>query len=115
MSTYPPPATPPAPGMPYYQKDSTLAIVSLVTGISAYVFLPFIGALAAVITGHLASSEIKKSNGMVKGQGMATAGLVLGYVQLGLTLLAVIFIIILAALAPQFGSVFSDINSGMYY
>jgi hypothetical protein len=32
----------------------------------------------------MAKNEIRKSNGMVGGNGMATAGLVLGYIQLGL-------------------------------
>ena len=62
---------------------STLAIVSLISGIVTWFLLPFIAAVVAVITGHMAKNEIKKSNGMLGGNGMATAGLVLGYVQLG--------------------------------
>ena len=71
---------PPAP------STSTLAIVSLISGIVSWFLLPFIAAIAAVITGHMAKNEIKRSNGMLGGNGMATAGLVLGYVQLGLGL-----------------------------
>jgi len=41
------------------------------------VFIPF-SAVAAIILGHLALSEIKKSAGRLKGQGLATAGLILG-------------------------------------
>ena len=69
---------PPAP------TTSTLAIVSLISGIVSWFLIPFIAAIAAVITGHMAKNEIRKSNGMLSGNGMATAGLVLGYVQLGL-------------------------------
>ena len=41
----------------------------------------FLGSIAAIITGHMAKSEIKKSAGMVTGNGMATAGLILGYID----------------------------------
>ena len=71
---------------PPAQTTSTLAIVSLITGIGSWFILPFIAAIAAVITGHMAKTEIKKSNGTLGGNGMATAGLILGYVQLGLGL-----------------------------
>jgi uncharacterized membrane protein YvlD (DUF360 family) len=102
------PVMPPQP----YQRDSSTAIVSLVFGILAYFILPILGALVAVICGHVAMSEINNSNGLVKGKGLATAGLIMGYVQLGL------FVVVIAALlllAPTMGSVFSDINSSMYY
>ena len=72
--------------VPPAQVTSTLAIVSLISGIASWFILPFIAAVAAVITGHMAKNEIKKSNGMQGGNGMATAGMVLGYVQLGLGL-----------------------------
>jgi Domain of unknown function (DUF4190) len=74
---------PPAPLAP---PTSTLAIISLISGIVSWFLIPVIGAVAAVITGHMAKNEIRKSNGMLGGNGMATAGLVLGYVQLGLGL-----------------------------
>ena len=82
---------PPAP------TTSTLAIVSLIAGIVSWLFLPFFAAVAAVVTGHMAKNEIKKSNGTIGGNGMATAGLVLGYVQLGLGLC--ICIVVAAMLA----------------
>ncbi|OGO14012.1 MAG: hypothetical protein A2Z66_12925 [Chloroflexi bacterium RBG_13_66_10] len=65
-------------------RTSTMAIVSLITGILAYVMLPFVGAIAAVITGHLAKKEIRESGGWLIGDGLATAGLILGYVHLAL-------------------------------
>jgi Domain of unknown function (DUF4190) len=70
-------------------RTSTTAIISLVAGILGFVqVLPFIGPIIAIITGHMAKSEIKHSNGMVTGNGMATAGLVLGYIMLALGLCA---------------------------
>jgi hypothetical protein len=72
--------------LPPAQTTSTLAIVSLISGIVSWFLIPFIAAVAAVITGHMAKNEIKKSNGMISGNGLATAGLVLGYIQIGLGL-----------------------------
>jgi hypothetical protein len=66
-------------------KTSTAAIISLIAGILGFVqILPVIGPIAAVIAGHMAKSEIKKSGGMVTGNGMATTGLILGYVMIAL-------------------------------
>jgi hypothetical protein len=70
--------------LPPAQTTSTLAIVSLISGIVSWFLIPFVAAVAAIITGHMAKNEIKKSNGMLSGNGMATAGLVLGYIQVGL-------------------------------
>jgi hypothetical protein len=64
-------------------RTSTLAIVALVSGILAWVCLPFVGALVAVICGHLARGEIRgAAAGSIEGDGMAVAGLVLGWLQL---------------------------------
>jgi hypothetical protein len=65
-------------------RTSTTAIISLIGGIAGWTILPLLGSIVAIITGHIAKGEIKRSNGMVTGNGMATAGLILGYVALGL-------------------------------
>lgn len=67
-------------------ETSTLAVVSLVAGILSFMVLPVIGGLAAVITGHMARNEIRDSQGRLTGDGLATAGLVLGYANLALGL-----------------------------
>lgn len=59
---------------------NSLAVVSLVSGILSWVLCPFVGAVVAVITGHVARGQIKTSG--EAGGGMAVAGLVLGYVHL---------------------------------
>jgi hypothetical protein len=89
---------PPVPPLPPIQTTSTLAIVSLVSGIVSWFLIPFIAAVAAVITGHMAKTEIKKSNGMIGGNGLATAGLVLGYVQLGLGLCVCLVVAVMVVL-----------------
>jgi type II secretory pathway pseudopilin PulG len=68
---------------------SGLAITSLVSGILGFVSLG-VGSIVAIITGHLALSEIKKSIGAIGGKGMAVAGLILGYSFICLTVLAII-------------------------
>jgi len=56
-----------------------MALVSLIAGITGWTILPFLGSIVAIITGHMAKSEISKSGGTVTGGGMATIGLILGY------------------------------------
>lgn len=79
----------PYPPLQSVTRTSSMAIISLVGGITGWTVLPFLGSLAAIIFGHLAKSEIKKSGGMLTGNGMATAGLVLGYIALALGLCAI--------------------------
>lgn len=87
------------------KRDSTLAIVSLVTGIVGWTILPFIGSIVAVITGHLAKKEIRESGGTLGGDGMALAGLILGYTMIGLAILSlIIFITVIVLLVPTTNS-----------
>ncbi len=62
-------------------KSSGLALASLLCGIGVFLLFPllFLFAPLAVIFGHIAKSKIKGSAGTVGGDGMATAGLVMGY------------------------------------
>jgi hypothetical protein len=71
----------PAGGAP--ATTSAKAITSLVLSI---VWLCGLGSLIAVILGHLARGDIKRSQGRVGGRGLATAGLVIGYLGLAFTL-----------------------------
>jgi hypothetical protein len=73
--------------------------VRLVFGILSWVMLPLIGQIVAVVAGHMARAEIRRSNGQVAGSGMATAGLVLGYLQIALFVLAICAIIAIGVLA----------------
>jgi hypothetical protein len=86
-----------APGSTPYvvagPPNSTAAIVSLVFGILSWVMLPMIGPIVAVVAGHMARGEIRRSNGQIGGDGMAIAGLVLGYIQIMLLVLALCAIV----------------------
>ncbi len=80
---------------PTRSSTNSLAIVSLVFGVLAWCVLPFVGALVAVICGHLARGEIRRApvDQRMEGDGMAIAGMVLGYVQLAVSVIVVFFII----------------------
>ncbi|WDS36177.1 DUF4190 domain-containing protein [Pseudoxanthomonas sp.] len=71
------------------RPTSSLSVVSLVFGILGWTFLPAIGAIAAVITGHMARAEIRRSGGQIEGDGMAVAGLILGWLAIGLAIASV--------------------------
>lgn len=76
------------------EKNSGLAIASLVCGIASFLLLLLTG-IPAIICGHMALGKIKKSQGSLGGRGMAITGLILGYVSILLTLV----VAALAALA----------------
>jgi len=82
----------PIPGGAVPGQTSGKAVGSLVCGIF---FLFFPTAIAAIILGHISLSEIRKSAGRLQGQGMAIAGLVLGYMGVA----AIPLILIIAAIA----------------
>ncbi|MFZ4519612.1 MAG: DUF4190 domain-containing protein [Microthrixaceae bacterium] len=72
-------------------------MASLVFGILALVVLPLIGSVAAIVLGHGARSRIRRSGGRLRGDGMAVAGLVLGYVSLFLVGLGVLAAVVVFA------------------
>ncbi len=92
-----PPAPVPPPGyqavyqpgfQPGYQQQprtNGLAVASMVCGIVG--ICTCVLSILAVIFGHVALSQIKKSGGVQKGRGMAIAGLATGYSGLALVVL----------------------------
>ena len=72
------------------RRTSTLAVISLVAGILGWTLLPFIGSLGAIITGHMARSEIRRAAGTVEGDGLAIAGLVLGWGSVVVTIIGIL-------------------------
>lgn len=86
---YYPPSGYPYPPPP--RGTNTMAILALVF---AFVFAP-----AAIVLGHIARKQIKQTG--EEGDGLALAGLIMGYVFTGLTVLFcvgyLVFVIIFAA------------------
>lgn len=83
----------PYPVYPPPRPTSGLAITSLVTAIVSVVFswlaLPALAAVVAVITGHMALKKTK-ADPNIGGRGMAFAGLIIGYVMLGVIAIMII-------------------------
>lgn len=80
----------PGYGYPAPPKTNTLAVVSLISSIAGIVIIYGIGSIAGVITGHLALSQIKRTN--EGGRGLAIAGLIVGYVGVAFTVLVLIIL-----------------------
>jgi hypothetical protein len=102
----PPPSYPPNYPPPQYQMQypppnvlvanqgtNGLAIASLVLGI---IWLWGLGSILALIFGLVARKQIDQSNGMARGRGLATAGIVLGIVGI-IGAIALIIILVVAA------------------
>lgn len=75
-----------------FRRTSTLAIVSLVSGLLGWSMLPFIGSVVAIVTGHLARSEIRRCPDAFEGDGLAVTGLVLGYAMVAMSILGLLFV-----------------------
>jgi hypothetical protein len=90
------PAVPPQvydPGMPFGEAPlNSMALASLSLGLSQ-IFFWFLTGIPAIITGHIARRQIKRTG--EQGAGFAIAGLVLGYAGLGLAVLTGIIITVI--------------------
>jgi hypothetical protein len=84
----PPPTPPPQPATPAYSagtqstpRTNGLAIASLVLGI-----IPCTGitSILAIVFGFIARNQIEQSGGTQQGSGMALAGIILGFIWVGL-------------------------------
>jgi hypothetical protein len=65
----------PAPGV---------AIASLILSIAGLLLFPIVCSLAGLVLGYKARDEIARSGGSLGGSGLATAGIVLGWIGLAL-------------------------------
>jgi uncharacterized membrane protein len=86
-------------------QTSSKAIVSLIFGIAGFILLPLIAGIVAVIVGYSAKGDIRKSAGSLKGEDMATAGIILGWVNLGLAVIGIcVGVVIILGLLGAVGS-----------
>ena len=80
-------ATPPDQLVGAFRETNGSAIVSVVLGV---LWFAGIGSLLALVFGYRARREIKNSAGSQKGSGLATAGIILGWI--GIAILAIVVV-----------------------
>jgi hypothetical protein len=85
----------PKPIAPLRAPTSGLALTSVILGASSLFFCILTG-IPAICFGHVARSEIRRSYGKLSGDGMAIAGLVLGYLSVAMTVLVGVFVMFFA-------------------
>src|SRR5258708_12017269 len=89
-TTQQPPYAAPGQYVPQYTPQPPTdgqATASLILGILSVTVLCGIAGIPAIILGNLGLSKIKKSNGQLKGEGLALPGLIMGYSRFFLNLL----------------------------
>jgi hypothetical protein len=71
---------------------NAMAIISLVLGILGLVLFFGVASIPAVILGHIARKQIRERD--EDGDGIALAGLILGWIGVGLVLLVIGFVVV---------------------
>ena len=74
-------------------KTNTMAIISLIAGLVSWFFIPFLAAIVAIVTGHMARGQIKNST--ETGDGLAIAGLILGYLNIAMACVGILVFILI--------------------
>lgn len=103
----------PAPQTAPGAKTNTMALISLIAGILGLTIFPFLGSIAAVITGSMARKEITASAGAETGDGMAMAGLVMGWIGIGLGIIGICIVCLTFVLLPLGIMQSINLSSGM--
>ena len=77
----------PAPGQSYGDQQfqpsrgtNGLAITSLILSIASFVALPLIGSIGGVVCGHIARGQLRRSREYEQGDGLALAGVIVGWI-----------------------------------
>jgi uncharacterized protein DUF4190 len=73
-------------GQPVQRRTNGLAIASLICSCAGVFFLP---AVLGVVFGFVARSQITRSNGLQRGDGLAIAGIIVGFGWLALLVLGI--------------------------
>ena len=95
---------PPQYGYPVAPPKNDLGVWSLVTGILSWILCPLILGIVAIVTGNASRKAVRE--GLANNLGMATAGLVLGWINVALTGAAVL-VWILFLVVGLLGAAFS--------
>jgi hypothetical protein len=81
-------------------ETSSMAIISLIASIAGLFIFPLAGSIVGIITGNMAKKEILESGGMKTGEGLAQAGVIIGWVGLGLWGLGILAGIVFGVILP---------------
>ena len=74
---------------------NVLAVISLalsLLGVLATFLVPLVPQIAAIICGHIARSQIRRSGESQTGSGMALAGLIISYLSIIFSLIGFVFL-----------------------
>jgi hypothetical protein len=93
------------------KTNSPLAVWSLILGILAIISCGPVSGIPAIICGHMARSKIKMEPDTLTGDGMALAGLIMGYFSIVVVILAIAGILI-AIMAPAMIKMFQHLQNG---
>ena len=79
-------------------KTETMAIVSLVLGILSLTILHFLAGIPAIIVGRAARGKIRANPGQLGGEGMARAGIIMGWISVGIACAVAVLVIVVIIL-----------------
>lgn len=96
------PCYPPPGGYPGYGPPPTnaMSVAALVAGIVGWTVLPLVASIVAVVLGHMARAQIRRTG--EQGGGLALAGLILGYT--GTVVMGVIAVAVVLLFAAALGA-----------
>lgn len=90
MSYTPPPPPPPGAGGYAAPQTNQKALWSMILGILSIVCCGLFAGIPAIYLGGKAKTEIASSGGAQTGDGMAKAGVILGWISIAFSILSVI-------------------------
>lgn len=97
----------PQPGYGYMPpRTNGLAVASMVLGI---LWIYWIGSILALVFGYSAKKQIRESRGTQTGDGMATAGIVLGWIGVGVIALVILIAILGTASSDSYDDPYNQI------
>jgi hypothetical protein len=83
--------TPPSAG----PQTSGMAIGSLIASILGLTIFPTIGSIVGLILGYVARNQIRDSGGTIGGEGLAKAGIILGWIGVALAAIGICLVILM--------------------
>jgi hypothetical protein len=94
MSYTPPPPPPEAGGYGYAAPQTNQkALWSMILGILSIVACGLLAGVPALILGSSAKKEIAAAQGAQTGEGMATAGVILGWISVAISVVVLLFFV----------------------